>query len=180
MKISYIQRMFSAFVCVLLSGCMSNVARQKPPVFLEAAPIQLPVRSVQLLWKESECISLPFERTQFKHMVHQWADTQIQATGGSDQLRLIIEQARIEQQVERPDTSSWFIPAVLHDYKATLCVVFERLNGIGGVKKTRITVTADKTIPREYTIAQRQKALVSLYEEVLNRLTNEVQNVLLK
>lgn len=171
---------------VFLQGCTPRPPEAKGAFYLKKAPVSIPVSRIDVNIQTSMIGDKLASTDQISliDMTQQWAREFFIPIGGAHKMIVKIEQAELTRAPlqRNPSLTSWVDIQNTETYTARLQICFETTGTPYGMtkKSVRVNMAAEKAIPETYTLAERKVLILSLYEELLNRLTQESGRLLAK
>lgn len=169
------------FLFLGLQGCVSSDPEVRGVDYLKNPPVEISVRCVQVKIRPSVDNDPGIGLVSLVDMTKQWAKEHWVAVGGSPVLKITLCQAKVQEESVKANSNSvaWLTMEHKEKYSGQLTVLFELFSRQGQrVESLSITVSGEKYVPENYSITQRRVLLLSLYEDLLNRLTREADKAL--
>ena len=164
----------------LLAGCTSKPdLRPSGLLSLTQAPLALKVNRidtvVQYLPAEEGTNVDPDMIPPPSVILTQWIHEHFKARGGEGRAVITIEDASITESPLKTQSQNPFASAMVR-YAGNLAVKLEILDGAGNSRGyARATASAGLTVPESLSIDERQQVWVTLTEEMINKLNNEIE-----
>lgn len=164
-----------------LTSCAPSMPKTKGLSYLSVGALNIPVSHIEVHVTPGTCEGVGITSVSLIDMTKQWANEHLLAAGGRNRLKLIIEQALVQEESLPVDSSpvGWFKVENTDRYPGKLSVRVELVTPMGQLLgQVRITVSSEKYVPENYTIPERRALLISLYEDLINRLTLEADKAI--
>jgi len=171
---------FLAALCTL-TACGPSLPKTKGLSYLSTRTLDIPVGHIEVHVTPGVCEEVKLMPVSLIDMTKQWANEYLVAAGGKNRLKMTIEQASVQEESLSVDSSpvGWFKVENTERYPGKLSVRFDLRTPSGqSLGQVRVTISCEKYVPENYTIAERRTLLISLYEDLINRLTQEADKAI--
>lgn len=177
--------LFCALCATFFAGCGSKTPICESLNHLERAPMDVPVRSIEVHMHPNAAKS-SFERnfvkSQLCFMAEQWAKDALKSAGGHAVLRVTILRAIIEEK-EIPYNHSFisnFEVQAKDKYQGELKVQFSWIESNQSKRHIELHFKAERVNMENMSLHQRQLNIMVLQNELINRLNEEARQTLSK
>lgn len=181
--------MFSFFVLPLLTmGLLGGCLHPKPEetkslTYLSKDPLFLPVEQISFCFPPCSSDNIRVSNVSLVDMLHQWGKTYLKSSSETPyHLTISFNNIVIEERVVDPEKKG--MSALLYiqsreKYTASLDVLCV-LRKPGSEKTMTIHIDVEEDIPETYSPLERKTILLSLYTDIINRITKNIEEKLYK
>jgi hypothetical protein len=164
-----------------LTGCVPSMPKMKGLSYLSSGSLNVPVSHIEVHVTPGMSAGVGITPVSLIDMTKQWANEHLIATGGRNRLKMTIEQAEVKEESLTVDSSpaGWFKVENTERYPGKISLRVELATPMGqSLGQVSITVSSEKYASEKYTVPERRALLISLYEDLINRLTQEAEKAI--
>jgi hypothetical protein len=164
-----------------LTGCVPSMPKTKGLSYLSSESLNVPVSHIEVHVIPGISAGVGITPVSLIDMTTQWANEHLIAAGGRNRLKMTIEQAEVKEESLLVDSSpaGWFKVENTERYPGKISLRVELVTPTGqSLGQVSITVSSEKYASEKYAVPERRALLISLYEDLINRLTQEADKAI--